>query len=348
MVFQKHIERLLLQAGLSPVPQSTYVSLAGDGSDRSFFRIALLSGGSCLAVFPSASMTTREALAESYSTYAIAKHLKNNGVSVPQVYAYDTTTGGVLFEYLGNTLLYDIVKKCNSSPFDYYRQALDELVLFQVKGVTGFKESYSWDTSLYDRQLMLSRESGYFLREFCSEYLGLSSFSEQLEADFKSLADRVSREGHDYLLHRDFQSRNLMVNDKRVFIIDFQGARFGPLGYDVASFINDPYIGLDSEQKTELLDYYLKTVSSYLACTPAQFIRGYYHIALQRNLQVLGAYAFLSQKKSKLFFKDFIEPAFASLSTLIRGDLAGRYPGLEKLITEIADNKLVQLQVRNR
>jgi hypothetical protein len=138
-----------------------------------------------------------------------------------------------------------------------------------------------------------------------------------------------------------------MVTEKGIFIIDFQGARFGPLGYDVASFLNDPYIGLDSEMKIELLDYYLKVISGHISLDPAQFIRGYYHIALQRNLQVLGAYAFLSRKKNKVFFKDFIVPAFACLVDLVTGKLAGRYPGLEKLIIEIADNKLMQLQELN-
>ena len=340
MDYQKKINFLLGDATLSAVPEAEWIPLSGDGSDRKFFRIGLISGGSCLVVFPSTTMSEPEALAESYSAYVIGNHLEDRGVSVPHVFAYDKGSGGILFEDLGDRLLYDIVQKETDVPLELYRKALENLVVFQVKGMLGFKASYCWDTSHYSRQLMLSRESGYFVREFCTDYLGITDFTEQLYRDFEHLANRVGQADCRYLLHRDYQSRNLMVSDKGLMtIIDFQGARFGPLGYDVASLLNDPYINMQAELKTDLLGFYLDTLSRHISFDRKSFIREYYYIALQRNLQVLGAFSFLSQKKKKLFFKDFIAPAFDNLFTLVNEQLPGKYIGLERLITE-CENKM--------
>lgn len=337
---RRQVDRLLRQAKLSAAPHVESERLSGDGSDRLFFKIVLVSGESCLAVFPSPTLPKKAAFSEAYSTYAISRHLESKSIAVPRVFAYDDVSGGILFEYLGTTLLYDIVINKKSDPAELYRKALDNLVAFQVKGVSGFNESYCWDTRKYDRQLMLTRESGYFRHEFCSEYLGLEVFPDQLQDDFNRLADRVCEEGCRFLLHRDYQSRNLMVKDKDIFIIDFQGARFGPLGYDVASLLNDPYVDLGRDLKNKLFDYYLDILLQQISVDRESFVESYSHIALQRNLQVLGAYAFLSHKKNKLFFRDFISPAFCSLASLISGELSGKYPALEELIMEIEESSI--------
>nr|MBF0221592.1 phosphotransferase [Desulfobulbaceae bacterium] len=341
--FHEHIDRLLEQGKLSAASHCQYERLSGDGSDRVFIRIALDTGASCLAVFPSPTLSAGNALAEANSAYSINKHLESKGVAVPRVFAYDSVSGGILFEYLGNTLLYDIVKKKISDPVEWYKKALENLVTFQAKGVSGFKDSYCWDTPNYDRQLMLSRESGYFLREFCVDHVGLKAISVDLQDDFNRLADRITKEGCRFLLHRDYQSRNLMVTDKDLYIIDFQGARFGPLGYDVASLLNDPYVNLDAGLKKMLFEYYLDVLAQQTSVDRGHFVDGYYHIALQRNLQVLGAYAFLGYKKNKVFFRDFIAPAFSNLSSLVHGELSGTYPALEELIKEIAGKVSTQL-----
>ena len=126
MDYNKNIKQLLRQAKLRAVSESEWVMLSGDGSDRKFYRLGLDSGESCLVVFPSTSISDKQALAESHSAYAIGKHLECNGVSVPHIFAYDEESGGVLFEDLGNNLLYDLVKKDANFPLDSYRQALEE------------------------------------------------------------------------------------------------------------------------------------------------------------------------------------------------------------------------------
>lgn len=324
----------LLQQASPGSAWETLTPLSGDGSDRPFFRLGL-GETSYLAAFPSPTLS--RARAESHSTYLIGSHLWQRNVPVPVISAYDPASGGILFEDLGNRLLFhEFQAGGEAAVLPLYRQALDILVDFQIKARVGFKVEWCWDTPHYDRELMISRESNYFAREFCSKFNGLSSLPAGLPAEFAALAERVSLCPADYLMHRDYQSRNLMVVAGQLKVIDFQGARLGPLAYDLASLLNDPYVTLSTEGKQQLLAHYLQRLGSAIPLDPARFMADYYHVALQRNLQVLGAYAFLVQERGKAFFKPFIAPALGQLQTLLAASLAADYPVLYGLVMQIA------------
>ena len=338
------MQRLLQQAGFRPISAGfgqgrssawdRLTPLSGDGSDRLFFRL-VLGEKSYLAVFP--SPTLAKAQAEAHATYRIANHLRQAGVPVPAIYAYDQESGAILFEDLGDRLLFHEFQAGDEAAVcDLYRQALVILADFQLGARTGFRPEWCWDTPHYDRELMISRESNYFAGEFCSRFIGLSCLPTGLSEEFSALADRISQCPATYLIHRDYQSRNLMVVQGRLRVIDFQGARFGPLAYDLASLLNDPYVTLADACKRQLREYYLQRVGGYISLDPAQFEVEYQHIALQRNLQVLGAYAFLVQERGKEFFRPYIAPALKSLLTLLADSLAVDYPVLYELVGQIA------------
>lgn len=327
------IERLLRQAECGS-SWDTLTPLAGDGSDRPFFRL-VLGENSYLAVFPSPTVARAEA--EAHSTYLIGSHLQQSGVPVPAIHAYDPDSGAVLFEDLGDCLLFhEFQAGGEAAVFDLYRQAVVILADFQLGARAGFRPEWCWDTPRYDRQLMISRESNYFAREFCGRYSGLPELPAGLHDEFSALASRISQCPADALIHRDYQSRNLMVLKGRLRVIDFQGARFGPLAYDLASLLNDPYVALTAACKQQLLGHYLQRLGAYISLDQVRFMEDYYHIALQRNLQVLGAYAFLVQERGKVFFKPYIAPALERLSILLAGTLAADYPVLYGLVSHIA------------
>ncbi len=328
------IPRLLQQAGLSSA-WDTLTPLSGDGSDRPFCRIGL-GGRSCLAVFP--SPTLARARAEAYSTYLIGRHLWQSGVPVPEIFAYDQASGAVLFEDLGDRLLFhEFQAGGEGATNEFYRQAVVILANFQLGASKGFQTQWCWDTPRYDRELMINRESNYFAREFCSKFMGLPRLPTGLHEEFLALAERISQCPATYLMHRDFQSRNLMVVGERLRVIDFQGARFGPLAYDLAALLNDPYVSLNDEIKRELISLYLQQAATYISLDPAHFMEDYYHIALQRNLQVLGAYAFLVLERGKEFFRQYIDPSLERLLTLLADTaMAADYPVLYDLVGQVA------------
>jgi aminoglycoside/choline kinase family phosphotransferase len=115
------------------------------------------------------------------------------------------------------------------------------------------------------------------------------------------------------LVHRDMQARNIMLHQDRSYFIDFQGARPGPLQYDVAALLIDPYVGLPAAVQERLFEYYTEGVHRRLACDPDVLERGYRLCRVTRNLQILGAFAYLSQEKGKPGFETHIPAAAASL-----------------------------------
>ncbi len=310
--------------------------LSGDGSDRIFYRIRQ-GGRKLIAAFPSPTLAA--GFDEQTSAFRIGVHLFDKNIAVPEIFAFDKEHGLLIFEDFGNVHLQSMVLDCRTvnEVESLYFQAIDSLILFQFEGCKEFDTRFCWDTPCYDEQLMLERESGYFSRAFCHDYMGKIPDSPYLPREFRAIARRAAQEPPGYLLHRDFQSRNLMVHGGRVRIIDFQGARLGPLGYDLASLLLDPYAGLTEELRQTLLSYYIKRVSEKISLDQRQFLEGYYCLALQRNLQIIGAFAFLSQVKGKVFFEQYLLPAVHCLSGLLKSPGGKKYPSLAALVDELAE-----------
>jgi aminoglycoside/choline kinase family phosphotransferase len=328
--------RLLLAAGFPANEVPIPAVLAGDGSDRRFARFHT-AGGSVLAVFPSAAIHGQS---EARACFRIGSHLHGLGIHVPEIFACDQGTGIVLMEDLGDVSLYEALRQ-SLDGFEtvrsLYLRTVEELARFQLLGRDGFDTGFCWDTPFYDRELMLKRESEYFYREFCHAMLGMEEAEPDLKREFESLAKRAAQEPAEFLLHRDFQSRNIMVHNGDVWFIDFQGARLGPLGYDLASLLVDPYAGLPRKMQDDLISHYLDAVDHHLSLDRQAFLAGYYYLMLQRNLQIVGAFCFLSRKKGKSFFKNFIKPAAMSLSERLDEPPGFRFPFLRETVAKALD-----------
>lgn len=311
--------------------------LRGDGSDRVFLRII---GGErgLIAVLP--SPTLPRALAEAQAVWDIGRHLARCAVPVPTLLAFDPATGIIICEDLGNLQLHGIATGGQLSLGEIvalYRQGLEVLLQMQLAGAVGLDPGWCWDTPAYDRELMLTRESGYFREACCRDYLGMTTMPAGLEEDFQRLADLVAQAPARFFLHRDYQSRNLLVKDGRLRVLDFQGGRLGPLAYDLASFLNDPYVDLPPSSRDELFGYYVQLLTEREPNLAAGFAEGYLWAALQRNLQILGAFAFLSKAKGKSFFQAYLLPAAVNLNRLLQEPAGNRLPTLKSLATELPD-----------
>lgn len=327
---------LLAASGFPPEPGSV-AKLAGDGSDRRFYRFAA-GGQSLLAVLPGADCD--KGMAEARAAWLIGRHLFARGVAVPELYGFSGDCGLILCEDLGDIKLHDLILAHGPGAPEVealYRQALAALAHLQVEARPGFDSAWCWDTPRYDRELMLARESGYFRRALCEDYLGMDDLPSGLAREFEFLAGRAAEEPGDFILHRDFQSRNIMVREGRVRIIDFQGARLGPLGYDPASLLIDPYAGLSAARRHALLDAYLDALAAHLPLDRGRFIEGYYYLAMQRNLQILGAFAFLSEQRGKEFFRRFIRPAAATLDEHLAGPQGRDFPILRSVLALVRE-----------
>jgi len=306
--------------------------LAGDGSQREFYRLHL-QGNLCLIVI-APTEDWKQGMAEALSSWSIGNHLYRKGVPVPELLAFDRKTGLIVSEDLGDMRLYEYVhgpRHDESDLFSVYQQIIRELVRMQVFGREGFDTSWCWQTGYYDRQLMLERESGYFHEALCRDFFGIEIRVDTLDSEFKDIAEQASKAPCDFFLHRDFQSRNIMLKDGKIRFLDYQGGRLGPLGYDLASLLLDPYVGLPKPVQEQLFDEYEKELKKFIPYKTGQFMQEFIYLSLQRNLQMLGAFAFLSKQRNKEFFRPFIMPALNTMQSLLAKPLLQKYSALKYL-----------------
>jgi aminoglycoside/choline kinase family phosphotransferase len=305
----------------------TITALHGDGSERRFYRLAIrnqtfvmlehLGGGE-----------------ENESYYRIGNHLRSRGVPVPRFYAYNRQ-GLFLLEDLGDEHLTDRVLLSDESGIEQlYRQAVDALIHMQRYATPGFRSEYCFDTPFYDQRLALEREGLYFRDAFLTTYLNLRNLPSGLDHELADLSTYVEHERRRVLLHRDFQSRNLMLKEGRLHVIDFQGARLGPPQYDLAALLWDPYVDLPHPLKERLFQYYMDEMGIK---NQAQFREHFNYIALHRAMQILGAFGFLTRIKNKPFFEQYIPVAIKNILTLTFLLDLRLYPALKETIGRLKE-----------
>lgn len=306
--------------------------LAGDGSDRRFFRLP----GSPTKVLLWHPFAPGGEVNENDSYFQIGRHLRARGLPAPEIYHYCREEGWMLLEDLGDISLEAFLKGQSGAGQVrfWYRQALEILVRMQVDGLEGFSTAWCFDTPVMDRPFLKERECLYFVRSFLHGYLELKVEPGDLAPDFDLLLGSALATHGLYLLHRDFQSRNLMIKDGRLRVIDFQGARLGPLGYDLAALLIDPYVRLAPEWQEEFLEYYLQKLQERVAVDEAAFRERYHYLALCRNLQILGAFGFLTRVKKKAHFARYIPAAVAALKGRLE-ERPGEFPGLERVVENL-------------
>ncbi len=273
--------------------------LAGDGSSRRFFRIRTGQGSRVLLVGPDPR--------ENAAYVRIARHLGVRGVRVPEVLGFDPTRGWILVEDLGDRSLFGALREPGADRVGLYGPVLDLLVRMQVAGSEGFRLETGFAARPYDARTMVEDEGLYFARELLEGVLGLrppAGFGAELEA----LARRVPREGGRFFLHRDFQSRNLHLVADGPAVIDFQGARPGPLAYDVAALILDPYAHNPPDVREALLAGYLRRLRD-AGAADAWSAEAWAAVGTFRLLQALGAFAKLGWRMGKPGFREHVPAA---------------------------------------
>lgn len=298
--------------GSPPKDAFRWTLLAGDGSDRLWYRVQ---SGSQSLVASDHGIKPAMGASEVESFVSIGTHLMRRDVPVPRIYRYDLFSGWVFMEDLGDTHLQSIVRNENSpeSLGALYRSVLDILIRFSIAGMDGFDPAWTCQSAAYDRSLILDRECSYFVDAFLKGYLGLDVSVEDFQSGFERLARGALSGAFTGLMHRDFQSRNILIHHGRPRIIDFQGARSGPIQYDVASLLIDPYVELPEPLQDELLSYTIDKLSEIHRFDPDKFIRCYEFCRITRNLQMLGAFGYLSRAKRKRQFEQYIPAAVKTL-----------------------------------
>ncbi|WP_020588990.1 sugar phosphate nucleotidyltransferase [Desulfobacter curvatus] len=305
-------------------------AIAGDGSDRLWFRarhrgksLILSDHGICLDAPPNNNGT-----AQLNAFIKIGKHLADKGISVPQIMGYDAISGQVAVADLGRTHLADHIRGMDEPQIiKWYQLVIDRLIDFSFKGIEDFDAAWTCQTPSYSKQMILDLECRYFMRAFVNEYLGRKEPFEYFARQFSHLADNTLIYAMNGLMHRDCQSKNIMIHDGHPWFIDFQSARPGPIQYDLASLLIDPYVTLSRAVRNQLINYTLEKIGLKVSFDMDSFMHSFRYCCISRNLQMLGAFGFLTRIKNKTQFEQYIPAALNGLECRLKNlnepELAG-------------------------
>ncbi|MGD9686996.1 MAG: sugar phosphate nucleotidyltransferase [Desulfobacter sp.] len=304
--------------GLTPsqIPGIDIQAIAGDGSDRLWFRarhreksLIISDHGICLD-----TARNNNGTAQLNAFIKIGQHLAGKGIAVPPIMGHDTISGQVAVADLGSTHLVDHIRGMKEERIiKWYQRVIDRLIDFSFKGIEDFDTSWTCQTPSYSKQMILDLECRYFMQAFVNEYLGRKERFENFARQFSHIADNALIHAMNGLMHRDCQSKNIMIHDGHPWFIDFQSARPGPIQYDLASLLIDPYVTLSRSVRDELLNYTLEKIGLQVSFDMAAFIHSFRYCCISRNLQMLGAFGFLTRIKKKNQFEKYIPAALKGL-----------------------------------
>ncbi len=245
--------------------------------------------------------------------------LSSKGIAVPQIYVVDREYHQMLIQDLGTNTLWDTWQF--TQDLERYRDVIDQLIAIQEKVLV--TEDTLSEPKVFDVP-MLEWETNYFFDNYLVPYKKISDTDAiEMKNEFADLAKKVDQHTK-VMMHRDFQSQNIMLHNDTCYVIDYQGARLGSWCYDLASLLWDPYVMLPYDSVLELTRYFHANSDSDLSY--GMFFNEFIEASLQRVMQACGAYCFLSDTKGKEDFKQFLEPGLGALSTILK-----QYDGLPTL-----------------
>ena len=310
--------------------------LQGDGSDRRWYR--LRHHDHRMVMVDHGVRETEIGTTEADAFTRIGRHLYRNGVPVPQILAANRFAGIVAMEDAGDNHLQTFIRQASDTDTStrMYRQIIDRWLHMAVHAAVEFDDRWAWQTAAYDREVILNQECRYFVDAFLNTVHGLGLQYDTLAPEFELLADAALANAIDGFMHRDFQSRNIMVCGSDIRIIDYQGGRRGPIQYDLASLLVDPYVALPPSMQRTLLDYAAATAESSYGFEPAQLVSGYRWLSVCRLLQALGAFGHLSRNRGKAHFASYIPDAVRSLARRLEELPPPALPLLSGIVADVA------------
>ncbi len=284
---------------------------------------------------------------ENNAFLSFTTHFREKGLPVPEIYAANASRKKYLQQDLGNVTLFDFLTKTREQEgfseniISEYRKVLKVLPRIQILGAKDLDFSVCYPRGEFDK-LSMMWDLNYFKYYFLK--LAKISFDEQaLEDDFQVFSDYLLSADSGYFLYRDFQSRNIMLNDGQVYFIDYQGGRRGALQYDLASLLYDGKADIPPGIRKQLFKEYLGELKEYLPVNEREFTSYFNGFVLIRIMQAMGAYGFRGFYEKKEHFLKSIPYAIKNLNYLLPElALPVEIPELLNVLRQLKDSEVLK------
>jgi aminoglycoside/choline kinase family phosphotransferase len=311
--------------------------MCGDGSNKNFFRITEDHSSQRSYVLMELEEDNKiTSDPDQWDWTNIAATLQQAQVKLPKIIATQQCYNSIIIEDCGRNILADIInqkiaKDNLARSYDYFSQC--HSILYKLSNINPDINSL-WCKRKFDR-FFFERELTFFKTHYlsCQSQINIKKFDQDVSA-LSLFLDNFCK----HFTHRDFHCRNLLLNNKELFVIDFQDARLGPIAYDLVSLTFDPYINLKTSQRLKLHN---KAILGYDKQLQIEIQKTWKPVLLQRLLKAIGSFAYLDNKNKKFPYKYYIKPAIKILLDL---DLYNdKWPYLSKqLIKELGNNEKVE------
>ena len=328
---QKMLPETLIEQTVSRFPRYAKGKIRIDelekgGSDRKYYRIRVTDEHSLILVRYG---DNRE---ENRYYCAIAEFLAGLGIHVPEIFHHDEEERLIWMEDLGEVDLWTYRDAQWDSLREYYELTLDEMAALHTRGFEALGRAELKLQAEFNEELY-GWEQNYFFENCAGRVFGRNAGPGADADTLREIARQLAGKRR-VLVHRDFQSQNVLIDRGEAWLIDFQGLRPGLPQYDLASLVYDPYMELESAAREELINAYIGKVLDAGGEIGADFRRTLDLCAMQRLMQALGAYGYLGLVRERPAFLDHIPAALRSL-----GEVLDRIPELaatRNLVGELA------------
>jgi len=302
------------------------VSLGGDAGFRRYFRFA-----PPLDLLGVDAPPTTEDTAQ---FLRVAELLQQHKVKVPKINAADVQQGFLLVEDLGDDLVYRQINNQNADLI--YQQAMD-----LISGMQTIASRPDW-LPVYDQTFLMQEMhlmSEWFIEKLLRYTLSTTE-KKLINTSLQKLSISAAEQPQGFV-HRDFHSRNLLITRDSLATIDFQGALWGPITYDLASLLRDCYLHWPQEKIIRwAMQYHKKIEPHYPNLSSIEFLKCFDWMGLQRHIKVLGIFA-------RLHLRDNKQHYLQDLPLVIRYtlEICDQYAELQ-LLSEWFREKLIPLAAK--
>lgn len=305
--------------------------LAGDASSRKYYRIVFDSQSRVLMYWEPFSDPA------SYPFLNVLQHFAKVDVRVPKVEAFSPELGVVLLEDLGDLTLerkfWENQNQQLAMPF--YEQAVDEIIKIHYLASKPVMPLSVCQTTMFDTAKFMWEMN--YAREHFLEKVGGVKLAEKeqrdLQNEFLNICDILDRQPK-FVCHRDYHSRNLMLKLGRIYVIDFQDARTGPVQYDLVSLVHDSYVNLSPESIDHIKKDYIQKAK---ATGPKDAIRPDFEDifrvqTIQRCFKACGSFTSFYNMRNDTRYLKYIKHTAALVLNTLKED--GRFKLMTRVIQD--------------
>ena len=335
-----------LKAALG-VQELTIEWLAGDGSDRSYYRIKAPSIAQPLVLMQLSGTDARALHEGRYDWLEVANILAIHGIKVPRLVKSMADQAAIIIEDYGNVMLetrvLDLIDSGQRDDvFGLYAQANDILShLLEIKIPANPREDRPvWTKRAFDAE-RFEWELNFFLKKFVEPVAKIKLTPAQdtaIQVEIKDLSACLASLPQ-HFVHRDFHSRNLMLFQDHLAVIDFQDARLGPASYDAVSLCFDSYVPFTAVERGKLMERFLRHLAAKLGSAMRLEVECQWKsVLLQRQLKAIGSFGYLTIDKNKGNYLRYVKPAIAAMKSADVRD--SRWPILSNELVDMIDSAM--------